>query len=133
MNPDSAEEIDDGQEAAPLGDLAEAVAERRAGTDDPLWEKLKDGSGEAVVTDAGWDDVPIDDVAVVEPDDRVGPVEGDVPGVHTVPKRKFCMQCPYFSEPPDVRCTHDGTEILEFVDADHVRVENCVQVDDDGE
>jgi hypothetical protein len=42
-----------------------------------------------------------------------------------VSKHSFCEQCEYFSAPPDVRCNHEGTEILEFVDMESVRVVDC--------
>lgn len=42
-----------------------------------------------------------------------------------VSKHRYCEHCEYFTEPPEVRCTHDGTEILEFVDAETVRVADC--------
>ncbi|MFT4921202.1 MAG: hypothetical protein ACI8XM_000397 [Haloarculaceae archaeon] len=42
-----------------------------------------------------------------------------------VSKHSFCEQCEHFSEPPAVRCTHEGTEILEFPDMETVRVVDC--------
>lgn len=42
-----------------------------------------------------------------------------------VSKHSFCERCEYFSAPPDVRCNHEGTEILEFVDMESVRVVDC--------
>lgn len=48
-----------------------------------------------------------------------GPAHADVPKSH------YCEQCEYFSEPPEVGCTHDGTEIVEFVDMETVRVVDC--------
>lgn len=46
-----------------------------------------------------------------------------------VPKASFCERCEYFSDPPTVGCTHEGTEILELVDTDHFRVLNCPVVE----
>jgi hypothetical protein len=60
------------------------------------------------------------DDAATSPD--VEPPEDDVV---VVSKHAFCEGCPYFSSPPEVECTHDGTTILEFVGPDEVRVENC--------
>lgn len=42
-----------------------------------------------------------------------------------VSKHSFCERCEYFTGPPAVDCTHEGTEILEFVDAETVRVVDC--------
>lgn len=42
-----------------------------------------------------------------------------------VSKHAYCEQCEFFSEPPDVSCTHDGTEIVEFLDINTVRVVDC--------
>lgn len=45
--------------------------------------------------------------------------------VVAVSKHSYCEGCEHFSPPPDVQCSHDGTEILEFVDIDTVKVANC--------
>ena len=42
-----------------------------------------------------------------------------------VSKHSYCEQCPFFSEPPDIECHHDGTEIVEFLDMNTVRVIGC--------
>ncbi|WP_276272638.1 hypothetical protein [Haloarcula litorea] len=42
-----------------------------------------------------------------------------------VSKHRYCEQCEYFSGPPEVRCTHDGTEIVEFLDMETVRLLDC--------
>ncbi len=42
-----------------------------------------------------------------------------------VSKHRFCEQCEFFSDPPDIHCSHDGTEILEFIDQETVRVVDC--------
>lgn len=42
-----------------------------------------------------------------------------------VSKHRFCEACKYFTGPPTADCTHEGTEILEFVDMDTVRVVDC--------
>jgi uncharacterized OB-fold protein len=42
-----------------------------------------------------------------------------------VSKHSFCEHCEHFSAPPDVACSHDGTEILEFVDMETVRLLDC--------
>lgn len=47
-----------------------------------------------------------------------------------VSKHSFCEQCEYFSEPPNVSCAHEGTEIVEFLDMETVRVVDCPIVAD---
>lgn len=42
-----------------------------------------------------------------------------------VAKSEFCENCEYFSSPPDAHCEHEGTEIIEFTDMQHVRVVDC--------
>lgn len=42
-----------------------------------------------------------------------------------VSKHSYCEQCEHFSEPPDVHCTHEGTDIIEFLDMETVRVVDC--------
>jgi len=42
-----------------------------------------------------------------------------------VSKHRFCEQCEFFSDPPDIACSHEGTEILEFLDQETVRVVDC--------
>ena len=75
------------------------------------------------------------DVGEVDPDDvwedlvaakEAGSV-ADVGGTTyaEVSKHAFCEVCEYFSEPPEVACSHEGTEILEFLDTEHVRLADC--------
>lgn len=42
-----------------------------------------------------------------------------------VSKHRFCEQCEHFTGPPRVACTHEGTEVLEFLDMETVRVVDC--------
>jgi hypothetical protein len=42
-----------------------------------------------------------------------------------VDKHSYCEQCEHFSEPPDIACTHEGTDIIEFLDMETVRVVDC--------
>jgi len=47
-----------------------------------------------------------------------------------VNKHSFCEQCEYFSGPPEIACGHEGTEILEFLDMETVRVADCPIVEE---
>lgn len=61
-------------------------------------------------------------------EDIVGePAEGDEETV--VPKTRYCHRCKYFSAPPEVACTHPGTDIVEVVDLEQFRVRNCPVVE----
>lgn len=135
---------DDGRPAdtAPLGDLADRIRRRTdgapaderdpgrfvreeafdPGASDRLWGSLEEApttaaaeGGEAAV-DAGAPDVG-GGAATVE--------AGEGVDEHVVPKRSYCESCEHFGDPPAVHCEHPGTTILEFVDADHVRVRRC--------
>ncbi|WP_415383160.1 hypothetical protein [Halosimplex sp. TS25] len=53
-----------------------------------------------------------------------GPSSGE-DDVAEVSKHAYCEECEHFSPPPDVTCTNEGTEILEFVAVDTVRVADC--------
>ena len=112
----------------PLADVASEVDERRrrtTGTDDPfesvkvgeidgekLWERLAEGDDRTVVT-----------VPAEETDGEVS----DSRDVRTIPKTT-CHGCPYFGEPPELTCTHEGTDILEMPDSEHFRVADCPMV-----
>lgn len=42
-----------------------------------------------------------------------------------VSKHSYCEACEYFTGPPDIECTHEGTEIIEFLDMETVRLVDC--------
>lgn len=140
----------------PLGDIADEVADRMAeGTESPadqLFEEVDD-VGE-IDREALWRQVAGEDIL-----DDIEPRENGVtdhppggpsvrrPGETTaadgvtveerhervIDKAKYCHGCEYFSAPPDVHCTHEGTDIIELVDVDHFRVVNCPIVKEDEE
>ena len=47
-----------------------------------------------------------------------------------VNKHSFCEGCEYFTGPPEIACTHEGTEILQFLDMETVRVADCPIVEE---
>jgi len=105
---------------APLGDLAASIEARETDTEPP----------EGVFSE---EEVPEIDADVVwerleEGDHEPRPPSGPEPVVRVVDTGEYCEQCPFFSEPPDVHCTHEGTEIRELVDMDHFRVVDCPKV-----
>ena len=92
-----------------------------AGLDEPAGDPFDQELFESVETDA------------IDPDRAWASLEGDGPDdaedsertVTEVSKRRYCERCEYFSEPPDVGCTHGGTEILGFPDRETVRMVDC--------
>ena len=81
-------------------------------------------------TDGAWtdiagqaDDARGDPPATPDEDDPKGP-EGTDDTV-AVSKHAYCERCEFLSEAPEIRCTNEGTEIVEFIDMDTVRVSNC--------
>lgn len=69
--------------------------------EDEVWREISDAQARGPVRDAGKRDYA------------------------EVDKHRYCERCEHFTEPPAVRCTHEGTEILEFVDNDTVRLADC--------
>lgn len=55
----------------------------------------------------------------------------DGPTERVVDKAAYCHKCEFFSSPPEVRCTNEGTKITELVDVDHFRVVDCPIVAED--
>ncbi|WP_459194688.1 hypothetical protein [Halosimplex sp. J119] len=86
---------------------------------DEVWERLTD-DGESEP------DPESDGATGAEAANADGPSSpGDEDDVVEVSKHAYCEGCEHFSPPPDVTCTHPGTEILAFVDVDTVRVADC--------
>ncbi|NEU55815.1 hypothetical protein FXF75_03225 [Halorussus sp. MSC15.2] len=79
-----------------------------------LWDRLAEGE--------------TDGPAVAVPSDAADPAEpADDRDVRTIPKAT-CHGCPHFGDPPELACTHDGTEILAMPDTEHFRVADCPMV-----
>lgn len=117
-------------EEAPLSELAQESRSTTESERSELFEEVDVGDIDA---EAVWD-------AVVEegmpPEEALGAVSEaepaeptGTPDEHVIDKREYCQRCEFFSEPPDVACTNEGTEIVELVDNDHFRVRNCPKVE----
>ncbi|SFR58085.1 hypothetical protein SAMN04487947_2519 [Halogeometricum rufum] len=147
---DAADATDD----APLSDLVRRIERRRSERRDAGRTDGRDGrvDGAAAADDAEslFESMAVETVdseamwaGLVEEDDGatgVGPagdaaepVDDELPGHddHVVPKSEFCQQCPHLAAPPELACTHEGTEIVEVVETDRFRVRNCPMVDED--
>lgn len=95
--------------------------------EEELWSSLGSddaGVGVGAAPDAG-------SLGGVEPASGVESVDGAGPETreHVVPKDKYCQSCPYLDDPPELACTHEGTEIVEVVDSERFRVRNCPMVE----
>lgn len=116
-----------GSRSGPLGDLAADLDERSEPTpaDDELFdeESVADIDPETV-----WEQVEAD---TDEEAGTVPPIDADERVERVVDTGSYCEGCEFFSAPPDVHCTHDGTEIIEMVDIDHFRVVDCPIVAED--
>jgi hypothetical protein len=89
-------------------------------------EAFDDMAVDDVETDEVWSDVTEADEeknlpAETEPADQR--VDGS--SIAEVSKHDYCEGCEYFSEAPEIHCTHDGTEILDFLDMETVRLSDC--------
>ncbi len=92
--------------------------------EETLWSSL--GSDDAV--GVGVDADPLDGADPASGVDSVGDA-GPGAAEHVVTKDTYCQSCPYLDEPPELACTHEGTEIVEVVDSERFRVRNCPMVE----
>lgn len=124
-------EVDSSSTAdAPLATLAAEMRERhREGpADDPFDQMdVSELDGEAVWESLDDDELEAGPGGATE---HVGETEASPE--HVVKKREYCQRCEYLSEPPEVSCGHDGTDIVEAVDSERFRVRDCPMVSEDG-
>lgn len=100
----------------PLGEVASGIDDRRqrkTKTDEELFESMDVGE---VDSDALWEQVEEDETVDTDPGSRE---------IREIDKHKYCKKCPHFSAPPEVHCTHEGTDILEQIDMDQFKVADC--------
>jgi len=156
---DAAPDPAPGADEATQEDVEHAIDEVDvATTPDPVEEESPpDDALEGI--DAETDDLPFDAEDAPEPEETFDEVEvgtvdeeevwshiqgeepsgpsadagPDDPGERretVVPKNVYCERCEHFSPPPRMECTHDGTEIIELVGREHVRVIDCPIVEE---
>lgn len=131
------------------------------GTDDDPFAALERAADEAGGTGSGGttDDDPFERVEVedIDGEDVWESLEGEEPAAersaidagadaerveredpgaerpdHVVEKSAYCQRCRFLSAPPEVRCTHEGTAIVEVVDSERFRVRGCPMVAEGG-
>lgn len=113
----------------PLSDLAAEVDERRRRSDDDSFEAFESVEVDEIDGEQLWARLADEDgrtVGVAAPPEE----SADDRDVRTIPK-DTCHGCPYFAAPPEVACTHEGTDILELVGTDRFRVADCPMVVDE--
>ncbi len=117
---------------APLADLAERVRRRRAAGDDVRGQSPAPDGREGPEDGPFVRAEPFDGTAsehlrqsLGEPSTAPAAEPAEAPDEHVVSKRAYCESCEHFGAPPAVSCEHPGTTIVEFPDADHVRVRDC--------
>jgi hypothetical protein len=120
---------DDGRdEEAPLGDLARRVEQQRdraRESDDDLFERAFDEAGSGTTDEeALWEDLEGESTAEPAEEPAVEDVD-EAEDVYVLDKREYCLRCQHFSAPPEVRCTYEGSSILELDDPGHFRVAGC--------
>ncbi|WP_327051301.1 hypothetical protein [Halomicrococcus gelatinilyticus] len=106
----------------PMADLVSEIEERRDRADASVDDAFTAVDVGEVDRDELWADLRGDDGT-----DRVSvrAAEDDADrDVHTVDKAT-CHGCPHLDDPPELRCTHEGTEILAVEDTEHFRVADC--------
>ncbi|MEE6209438.1 hypothetical protein U3A55_04585 [Salarchaeum sp. III] len=121
------------ERSAPLSDLATGVRERgesRAGD-----QEFDDLFSEVDVTDVDGEQAWRDLLAEQEGEPlAVGQqVESEEDRDVRHIENRTCHNCQYFGEPPELHCTHEGTEIRRVVDTDHYEVVDCPMVVDEEE
>lgn len=115
----------DRDRSGPLGDLADDLDRRRSEREPVDDELFEEESTPEIDPETVWEQVQRDEPEAVDADDPDNRVE------RVIDTGSYCEQCEYFSAPPDVHCTHEGTEIVEMVDIDHFRVLDCPVVRED--
>lgn len=136
---DGDDETDPGIDDAPLGDLVREIRAKQAAREEAADVDVDADLFESVEVD----EVDEEDVWDAFTEGETGPEEqvalGATPeetspdGEAVVPKRQFCQRCPHFTDPPETACTHEGTSIVEVVDATRFRVRNCPVVAEERE
>lgn len=154
---DDHESGDDGDTTEPFeeldaeGDVDDPFAELEAGARDSPREfpdeELEAAAGEVDAETDPFEEMEVEDLdeedvwaalsEAEEPEVEIGgaatPVETEEGAEdHIVDKREYCQRCPYFTEPPTVACSHEGTEIVEAVTTDEFRVRGCPMISEEG-
>lgn len=124
-------------ERARSGDSLADLAATDADEADPGSDPFEAMEVDTVDEESVWESLESEDPEVTDQPavgsggdaERVDPADarGDRPE-HVVRKTAYCQRCRFFSDPPAVRCSHEGTAIVEVVDSERFRVRDCPMV-----
>jgi hypothetical protein len=122
------EEEDEGTDAEGVVEVEEPEID--TGSDDSVGgvgEHAGDPFDEGIFEEMEVGELDPDDVwESISDAERRGSVSQQAERIYAdVSKHRYCEQCEFFSDPPDISCSHEGTEILEFLDQETVRVVDC--------
>lgn len=106
---------EEGSLAATEGVDEETVAE--------MDEAFEDVAVDDIESDEVWEEVTEEETDLATEDET--PPETPDEDIAEVSKHDYCETCEFFSQAPEIHCTHEGTEILDFPDMESVRVSNC--------
>lgn len=109
---------DTATDADPLAGVS-AEGPTEAGEDSPFQEMVTEPIDESAL----WGELTGEADRATGGRDETGTSQGRSEAVVT--KASYCERCEYFTDPPAVGCTHQGTDIVELVDTDHFRVLDC--------
>ena len=105
--------------------LPDQNTDEDAAVADDVGEAFEDMAVDDVEADEVWSDVADEEQTLGERDETAPEESAVETEVAEVSKHEYCEGGKYLSEAPEIHCTHDGTEILDFVDMEHVRLSNC--------
>lgn len=126
--PEGAETDEDASVEGP-GPTDPVPGDPTAGASEPLEDQAADPftAAERAFEAMDVDDLDADQVweALEDAQERGSVGTGEERTYAVVSKHSYCENCQYFTEPPEIACGHEGTEILEFPDLETVRVVDC--------
>ncbi|GAA0646730.1 hypothetical protein [Salarchaeum japonicum] len=130
---EESDDADDDARSAPLSELATGVREREASREsdqefDELFSEVDVGELDG---EQAWRDLLAEEEG--EPLAIGERVQTDEDRDVRVIENRTCHNCQYFGEPPELHCTHEGTDIRRVVDTDHYEVVDCPMVVDEEE
>jgi len=116
---------DDGE---PLPDEEGSLAATE-GVDDETFEEMDEAFEDVAVddieSDEVWEEVTDEETDLATEEQTTPDEQPPDEDVAEVSKHDYCETCEFFSQAPEIHCTHEGTEILDFPDMESVRVSNC--------
>lgn len=119
VDPEDGRSPETGERSDPLGNLAATVGETDGSqSSTPDFDDLFDRQETTEIDgDRLW--------AQLDGDELGEPPRSAEREIREVEKRSYCQGCEYFSEPPDVACGHEGTDILSVPTMTTFRVADC--------